>query len=251
MKPVDFLELCRLGIVRVKLLAIETSTSICSVALIQDGLILASRGEQVEFGHSTPLAEMTKNVLEDTDTDIVHLDAIGISIGPGSLTGLRIGLAFGKGICSAATIPIVAIPTLHGLVYNILKEGVLIRPIVRAKKGQYHTALYEYKSETQIEIEPHQIISSDFLNKEIFRRTVLIGETFTTSESNSLSKMYELYGVENSPIAEGIAKLGEKMFSEGETSNSAELEPDYKMEFKAKAWNREQSGDAVMMKGLD
>ena len=131
-----------------KLLAIENSNSICSVALIQDRLILASQGERVEFGHSTPLAEMTKKVLEDSDIEISQLDALGVSIGPGSLTGLRIGLAFAKGICSAATIPIVAIPTLTGLVYNIIEEGVLIRPIVSAKKGKFHTALYEHKSET-------------------------------------------------------------------------------------------------------
>lgn len=226
---------------RVKLLAIETSSSICSVALIQDRLILASQGERVEFGHSTPLAEMTKKVLEDSETNISQLDALGISIGPGSLTGLRIGLAFVKGISSAATIPIVAIPTLTGLVYNILEEGVLIRPIVRAKKEQFHTALYEYKSETYSKIESHDIISSDFLSKEIFRRTILIGESFNVSQSNSMSKMYELGGDDNSPIAEGIARLGEKMILRGETSNSAELEPDYKMEFIAKTWNREKT----------
>ena len=224
-----------------KLLAIETSTSICSVALIQDTLILASQGERVEFGHSTPLAEMTKKVLEDSDTDISQLDALGVSIGPGSLTGLRIGLAFVKGISSAATIPIVAIPTLSGLVYNILEEGVLIRPVVKAKKEQFHTALYEYKSETYREIKSHDIISSEFLNKEIFRRTILIGEAFTISESKSMSRMYELDGDDNSPIAEGIARLGEKMLLKGETSNSAELEPDYKMEFNAKTWNREKT----------
>ena len=224
-----------------KLLAIETSTSICSVALIQDRLILASQGERVEFGHSTPLAEMTKKVLKDSDTDISQLDALGISIGPGSLTGLRIGLAFVKGISSAATIPIVAIPTLAGLVCNILEEGVLIRPIVRAKKEQFHTALYEYKSETYSEIESHNIISSDFLNKEIFRRTILIGEAFASFESSSISKMYELDGDDNSPIAEGIARLGEKMLLKGEPSNSAELVPDYKMEFSAKTWNRKKT----------
>lgn len=224
-----------------KLLAIETSTSICSVALIQDRLILASQGERVEFGHSTPLAEMTKKVLEDSDIEISQLDALGVSIGPGSLTGLRIGLAFAKGICSAATIPIIAIPTLTGLVYNILEEGVLIRPIVSAKKGQFHTALYEHKSETYSEIESHDIISSDFLNKEIFRRTILIGEAFTASESDSISKMYELDVDDNSPIAEGIARLGEKMLLKGETSNIAELEPEYKMDFNAKIWNREKT----------
>ena len=223
-----------------KLLAIETSTSICSVAMIQDRLILASQGERVDFGHSTPLAEMTKKVLEDSDTDISQLDALGVSIGPGSLTGLRIGLAFVKGISSAAAIPIVAIPTLTGLVHNIIEEGVLIRPIVRAKKEQFHSALYEYKPETYSEIESHDIISSDFLNKEIFRRTILIGEAFTISESDSMSKMYEVDGADNSPIAEGIARLGEKMLLNGETSNSAELEPDYKMEFNAKTWNREK-----------
>ena len=63
--------------------------------------------------------------------------------------------------------------------------------------------------------------------------------------------MYELYGDKNSPIAEGIARFGEKMFSKGETSNSAELEPDYKMDFKAKTWSRKESGDTIMMKGLN
>lgn len=223
-----------------KLLAIETSTSICSVAMIQDSSIIASRGERVEFGHSTPLAEMTKKVLEETDTDISQLDALGVSIGPGSLTGLRIGLAFVKGISSAANIPIVAVPTLAGLAYNILEEGVLIRPVVRAKKGQYHTALYEYNSEIYLEMETHAVISSDFFTEEIFKRTLLIGEAFTNSESNSMSKMYELDGDENSPIAEGIARLGEKMFVNGETSLSADLEPDYKMEFSAKTWTPEK-----------
>lgn len=223
-----------------KLLSIETSTSICSVAMIQDSLIIASRGERVEFGHSTPLAEMAKKVLEETDTEISQLDALGVSIGPGSLTGLRIGLAFVKGISSAANIPIVAVPTLAGLAYNILEEGVLIRPVVRAKKEQYHTALYEYNSEIYLEMESHAVISSDFFTEEIFKRTLLIGEAFTTSESNSMSKMYKLDGDENSPIAEGIARLGEKMFVNGETSLNADLEPDYKMEFSAKTWTREK-----------
>ena len=224
-----------------KLLAIETSTSICSVALIQEGVILASQGKHVEFGHSTPLAEMTKKVLEDADTSIAQLDALGVSIGPGSLTGLRIGLAFVKGICFTAVIPIVAIPTLSGLVHNIRENEVLIRPIVRAKKGHFHTALYEYESDTYSEIEPHDIISSDFFVKEISARTILIGGTITTSESNSMSKMYELDGDDNSPIAEGIAYLGERMFLEGKISNVADLVPDYKMDFKAKTWNLEKT----------
>jgi len=219
------------------LLAIETSTSICSVALIQDSLILASRGERVDFGHSTPLAELTKNVLEDSHTKISQLDALCVSIGPGSLTGLRIGLAFAKGISSAATVPIVPVPTLRGLAHNILEEEVLIRPVVRAKKEQYHTALYEYKTETYSEVEPHEIISSDFFDKEIFRRTLLIGDAFGI---NIIPMMYELDGDDNPPIAEGIARLGEKMFINGETSHSAELEPDYKMEFNAKTWTREK-----------
>lgn len=220
-----------------KLLAIETSTSVCSVALIQDSLIIASMGERVDFGHSTPLAEMTKKVLEESDTDISQLDALCVSIGPGSLTGLRIGLAFAKGISSAATLPIVPVPTLKGLAHNILEEEVLIRPVVRAKKEQYHTALYEYKAETYSEVEPYEIISSDFFTEEIFKRTLLIGDAFGI---NTIPKMYEFAGDENPPIAEGIARLGEKMFINGETSHSADLEPDYKMEFSAKTWSREK-----------
>ncbi len=223
------------------LLAIETSTSFCSVALLQDSLLVSSEGKRVEFGHSTPLAGMTKRILEGADTGIDRLDGVGVSIGPGSLTGLRIGLAFAKGICSAASIPIVAVPTLTGLAYNIREEGVLIRPIVRAKKGEFHTALYEFKSETYLEIEPHEIISSEFLNNEIFIRTILVGEGFPITESNLLAKMYEYHEENNSAIAEGIARLGEEMSLKREYANLAEIEPDYKMEFKAKKWNQERS----------
>ena len=113
------------------LLAIDTSTPLCGIAAIQDGNILSSREVRVNSGHVTPVVELTEEVMQSANLDWNELDGIGVSIGPGSLTGLRIGLAFAKGICNAMGIKIIAVPSLRGFAMSMNEDGVLLRAYIQ------------------------------------------------------------------------------------------------------------------------
>ena len=223
------------------LLAIDTASLFCSAAVIDNGSMLSSTKIRADNGSSTPLSTVVEYVIQKADIDLSQLEGVGISIGPGSLTGLRVGLAFAKGLCTAHSLKIVAVPTLHAAARTVKEEGVNIRPVIRAKKGHLHTALYKMKLNNYEELEAHKIIPDSSLSTEIFERTILLGYSHESIDAQPLADLYEtLKDEESAPIAEGVAELGEIMLSNGEVSDLADLEPDYKMQFKALKWNQEQ-----------
>ena len=103
------------------LLAIETSSDICGVAVVKGNKILGGIDEYLPRKHSENLPELTKKVLKDARLKFDELDGIALSIGPGSFTGLRIGLGFSKGIAYAKSIPLIPIPSLLGMAYVLKK----------------------------------------------------------------------------------------------------------------------------------
>jgi len=223
------------------LLAIDTASLFCSAAVIDNGSILSSTMEKADKGSSTPLSTVVEYVTQKADIDLSNLEGIGISIGPGSLTGLRVGLAFSKGLCTAHSLKIAAVPTLPAAARTVKEEGVIIQPLIRAKKGYLHTALYKMKSNRYVELEAHKIISESSLSSEIFERTILVGDSHKSINAQPLADLYEtLNEGKSAPIAEGVAEIGEMMLSNDEVSELANLEPDYKMQFKALKWNQEQ-----------
>ena len=223
------------------LLAIDTSSLFCSAAVIENGSMLSSTKIKADKGSSTPLAAVVEYVIQKADIDLSMLEGVGISIGPGSLTGLRVGLAFAKGLCTAHSLKIAAVPTLHASARTLKEEGVNIRPVIQAKKGHLHTALYKMKLNQYEELEAHKIIPDSSLSSEIFERTILVGYSRESIEAQQLADLYETVKDEDSaPIAEGVAEIGEMMLSDGDLSDLAELEPDYKMQFEALKWDQEQ-----------
>ena len=112
------------------LLAIETSSDICGAAIIYKNKILSLNDEHAPRKHSEILPELTKKVLDNTGLKINELDGIALSIGPGSFTGLRIGLGFSKGLAYANSLPIIPVPSLLGLAFLLKKtkpkSGILL-----------------------------------------------------------------------------------------------------------------------------
>jgi len=220
-----------------KLLAIDTSSSQCSIALAKDGLILNTSAEDSNHKHSTALATMAKEALIESETELSEIDGIAVSIGPGSLTGLRVGLAFAKGLCMAASLRIVAVPTLGAMSRAVNRENSCIKPIIRAKKGFLHTALYETNNGILKEIDPYNLITDENISADIFNKTILVGDDTVIESVSEFAGEYEI--IKNSslnPVAVGVAIIGEEMFIKGKTSELTNLEPDYKMEFKAIEW---------------
>ena len=104
------------------ILHLETSTKICSVALSQDGIVLAHSDQSADgFIHGEALTLMIEELLHNSNTTLQELNAISYSSGPGSYTGLRIGLSTAKGLCFALSIPLIAIPT-HQILFQVSKE---------------------------------------------------------------------------------------------------------------------------------
>lgn len=127
-----------------KILAIDSSGKTASVALWEDELILAEFSLQAGKTHSQTLLPMLENVREKTELNMETIDAIAITSGPGSFTGLRIGSATAKGLGFALDKPIVPVPTLEGMAYNLYGTEKLVCPMMDARRNQVYTGLYEF-----------------------------------------------------------------------------------------------------------
>ena len=131
-----------------KLIAIESSGMTAGVALIEDGVIKGEYNVNHLKTHSQTLLPMLDELKTLTELDMNTLDAIAVSAGPGSFTGLRIGSATAKGLGLALDIPIVEISTLEGLAYNLYGTGKVVCPIMDARRSQVYTAVYGFPDDT-------------------------------------------------------------------------------------------------------
>lgn len=128
-----------------KVLAIEASGITAGCALAEDGRLIGDYNIQYKKTHSQTLVPMMDELRKITELDLHTLDAIAITSGPGSFTGLRIGAATAKGIGLALELPIIPVPTLDSLAYNLFGVEALVCPIMDARRQQVYTAIYEEK----------------------------------------------------------------------------------------------------------
>ena len=129
------------------ILAIETATDVCGVALVQKQTVIAQRLRSEKYAHSEKLLPMIDEMLRDASFSAKRLDAIAVSIGPGSFTGLRIGLSTAKGLALSLGISVIAIPTLDALAYEYFrtKKGAtaaFVCPMVDAKREEAFFCFY-------------------------------------------------------------------------------------------------------------
>ena len=127
-----------------KILAIDTSGLTATVALCEDDKLIASFSIQYKTTHSQILMPMLDKIKELTNLDLNSIDAIAIAKGPGSFTGLRIGTATAKGLCLALDIPLIAVPTVDAMAYNLYGTEKLICPMMDARRSQVYTGVYTF-----------------------------------------------------------------------------------------------------------
>ena len=130
------------------ILHIETSTEICSVALSQDGTSLFHKENREGMQAATLLAPYVEEALSFADSHAIPVDAVAVSEGPGSYTGLRIGVSIAKGICYGRGIPMIALPTLQVmcvpvLLYEDLPDDALLCPMIDARRREVYAAVYD------------------------------------------------------------------------------------------------------------
>lgn len=123
-------------------LALDTALELCSVAVLQDGAARAVRSEPMARGHQERLAPMVAEVMAEAGLDFAALHRIGVTVGPGSFTGLRVGLAFAKGLGAALSRPVVGVGTLQALAADDPAPGATVA-VIDARRGQAYLQAFE------------------------------------------------------------------------------------------------------------
>ena len=162
------------------ILAIETATGCGSVALtrggIRDGWVLAENTLQPEITHSRRLLGAIDAMMQAAGIDWQNLDAVAVSRGPGSFTGLRIGMAAAQGIALAASVPLIGVPTLDGMAAAGLAVGQQVCWVLDARKNQVYAAFYRYGVGCDpVRTSSYMVVSPEALLRSINEPTLLAG----------------------------------------------------------------------------
>lgn len=234
-----------------KILGIESAAMTASAALLQDDVMIAEYTVNFKQTHSQTLLPMIDEIIRMTQTDIKSLDAIAVSAGPGSYTGLRIGSATAKGLGLALGIPLISVPTLAAMAYQCWGSGCEISPVMDARRGQVYTALYRFDENGElITCKEPQVILMEQWMKELKNRD---GRILFTGDAVSVFKeqiQKTLPGSLFAPAhmnrerAGAVAALGAVLYAQGKTETAAEHLPVYLRKPQA-----EREREAQMEKG--
>lgn len=215
------------------ILNIDTSTSICSVALARDGNTISLKENKEGLNHSVLLGSYIDDILKDNQITANQLDAVAISMGPGSYTGLRIGVSMAKGLCFAAEKPLIAINTLQALalaVSSSLQEDVWYCPMIDARRMEVYTAFFNRNNHTLIDTKA-EIINEDSFADILSEHPVYFFGNGSAKIKNTLtgSNVHYLENIETS--AQNLAQLSEQKFQEKQFEDIAYFEPFYLKDF--------------------
>lgn len=173
------------------ILAIETATEVCSTALVHCRNIMSVRNLNEKNVHSEQLMVLIDQVLKESQTVVDMLDAVAVSIGPGSFTGLRIGLSTAKGLACALNIPIIAVPTLDGIAEEYRRTRTSFRnetfcAMVDAKRNEAFFAFYSITENDIDRLTDYSIVSKETILEEAKSRGAVIGQPLCNSASVGL-----------------------------------------------------------------
>lgn len=225
-----------------KVIAIDSSGLVASVAIVEDDTLTGEYNVQYKKTHSQTLLPMLDELKRMVELDLSTVDAIALTKGPGSFTGLRIGSATAKGLGLALDVPLVEIPTLDGLACNLYGTDKLVCPIMDARRNQVYTGIYEYIPEqeqgsvsyVQKCILPQCAVSIDEIAakcNELGREVIFLGDGVPVF-SNRLKELMKLpYGFApahmNRQRAAAFAPLAMQYLKEGKGIAARDHAPEY------------------------
>lgn len=216
-----------------RILGIESSSLVASVAVVTDDVVTAEYTVNLKKTHSQTLLPMIDEVMRMLDMAPDTLDAIAVSGGPGSFTGLRIGSATGKGLGLALQKPLIHVPTVDAMAYCLYGADALICPIMDARRNQVYTGLYHFHREFRVvreqfatDIEELANILNGLLEPVIFMGDGVPVQRETLKRLLTVPYSFAPAHV-NRQRGAAVAALGAVYFAEGKTETAAEHKPDY------------------------
>lgn len=216
-----------------RILGIESSSLVASVAVVTDDILTAEYTVNNKKTHSQTLLPMIDGMMKLLELEPEELDAIAVSGGPGSFTGLRIGSATAKGLGLALGKPLIHVPTVDAMAYNLYGTDALICPIMDARRNQVYTGLYYFKDEFQV-VKGSCAMDMGDLSAELNRRgerVIFLGDgvpVYRHLIEELLTAPYDFAPAQsNRQRAASVAALGAVYFREGKTETAEEHAPDY------------------------
>ena len=220
-----------------RILLIETSTSLCSVALAEDGRITAARESGEPRAHAALTAPFVQQVLAERGLHAADLDAVCVSAGPGSYTGLRVGVSTAKGVCFAAGVPLLSVGTLDILVAQAAADGLLptdcryVIPMVDARRMEVYTAVFTPDGRRLTEVEPRIIDAESFRQERAEGPVLFIGDG--AGKCSEALAGPDTHFVQVCPRAAAMLVPAQREFEAGNFRDVAYFEPFYLKDFVA------------------
>jgi len=219
------------------ILSIETATEVCSASLALDGKSIALKETQGSNEHSAQLTLFIEEVMKESGKSLHELDAIAISMGPGSYTGLRIGVSTAKGLCFALGKPLIAVSTLKSMALIALSDfgdswnrEVLLCPMIDARRMEVFSALYDKELN---EISPVEaiILEEDTFRLYHDRQIIVFGNGSDKCKGLFTAQLNIQFPGLVFPSAIAIGRMAEEKFNQGDFENTAYFEPFYLKDF--------------------
>ena len=221
------------------ILAIETSGKYCSVALIHEGLAEFSKEDEVEMNHARAIGPFVDECVKEARRREWDIDAVAVSMGPGSYTGLRIGLSMAKGLCFSLGIPLIGVSTLKLIAVKAMFRNIdwqgdeILVPMIDARRMEVYTAAYDFRLHAVLPPQPLILTVDSYANLPEDRDIYFMGDG--AAKSKEVLKGERLHWIEGvNPRASDMTALAEKAFREGDFLDVAYSVPEYLKEYEAK-----------------
>lgn len=238
-----------------RILALDSSGLVASVAVVEEGQTenqtVAEYTVNYKKTHSQTLLPMLDEVSKMIELDMESIDAIAVAAGPGSFTGLRIGSATAKGLGLALKKPLIHIPTLEGLAYNLCGVDGIVCPIMDARRGQVYTGIYTFEGDKLVVLEDQMAVSIEELAEKLGgydRKVTFLGDGVPVFKEVLTERLMAGKEIAFAPAnmnrqrGASVGTLAIQYYRDGKTESAAEHQPDYLRVSQAERERKERLG---------
>lgn len=239
-----------------RILALDSSGLVASIAIIEknetDEQLIAQYTVNYKKTHSQTLLPMLDEVSKMIELDMSIIDAIAVAGGPGSFTGLRIGSATAKGMGLVLNKPLIHIPTLEGLAYNLCHTSAIVCPIMDARRRQVYTGIYKFEGNKIIVLEDQMAIGIEELGEKLRaydEEIIFLGDGVPVFKNDLVENILAGKNISFAPAhmnrqsAAALGTLAIQYFEKGITETAAEHQPDYLRVSQAERERKERLGN--------
>lgn len=220
------------------ILHIETSTKVCSVAVSEDGKVIFEKADLEGPSHAVSCGLFVEEALSFAESHAIPLDAVAVSKGPGSYTGLRIGVSMAKGVCYGRRVPLIGISTLQLICVPLLlyredlPEDALYVPMIDARRMEVYSAVYTRGLKEVRGVQP-DIVTADTYKEYLDHGPVVFCGDGAMKCKDVIQHPNAIFVPDINPLAKNMSPLAEMAFLRGEFDDVAYFEPFYLKEFQA------------------